>query len=230
MLKLGGSRLLQCSDFVLGFYGLDRAKSQSEESFDTALRSVASGLDRGFGWEIANDTYAYHGIDYLPQETRNAFLQAVEKGYDSKDEAKFGKFGLNLMSSLIMDTCVSYNAKFKEPERFAEYSFKATFEKWKKIYNDDITLNPQEREEFELFCSVYQNFLDNLGTLADKAILRDNDTSTLYPPNFTAQKQMLVFEANYQFVLSQKTQQIAQEKDDILLRLLNPQDSLDIKA
>ena len=105
MLKLGGSRLLQCSDFVLGFYGLDRAKSQSEESFDTALRSVASGLDRGFGWEIANDTYAYHGIDYLPQETRNAFLQAVEKGYDSKDEAKFGKFGLNLMSSLIMDTC-----------------------------------------------------------------------------------------------------------------------------
>jgi len=42
--------------------------------------------------------------------------------------------------------------------------------------------------------------------------------------------QTLVFEANYQFVLSQKTQQIAQEKDEILLRLLNPQDSLDIKA
>ena len=126
-------------------------------------------------------------------------MQAVEKGYDSKDEAKFGKFGLNLMSSLIMDTCVSYNAKLKEPERFAEYSFKATFEKWKKIYNDDITLNPQEREEFELFCSVYQNFLDSLGTLADKAILRDNDIST-------------------------------QEKDEMLLRLLNPQDSLDIKA
>ena len=75
-----------------------------------------------------------------------------------------------------------------------------------------------------------KNFLDNLGTLADKAILRDNDTSTLYPPNFTAQKQTLAFEINYQFVLSQKTQQIAQEKDEILLRLLNPQDSLDIKA
>lgn len=215
----------RCSDFALKAYGIDKASFSSETNFKRAIETTFE-RDISFGFMCGyNDKYDCVGIDYLPKELHKTFLKAFNDTYEDKSPA-VKSYALSAFNEIVKNSCITYNKTFsKELENYAERTLGKCVERFQNAF-----FSEDKKDELALFRQMCKNFLDSLGTLADKAILRDNDTSTLYPPNFTAQKQTLVFEANYQFVLSQKTQQIAQEKDEILLRLLNPQDSLDIKA
>lgn len=211
------------SDFVLGVYNIQKTDYQSEQSFEKALNNKINSGKLAWGIGKSNDKYYYVGIDYLPEETQNLFLKALNEGYKDNESAKFRPFGLDFFNQIISDTFVTHYEPlegYRRPENLEKYgfSFKERFEMWKDFYNKSF-LSEEELENFNLSCQIYENFLAYLGPLANKSILRENDKSTLYPPDNALP---LKFEQKYQLSF-QLTQQIVQ-KDDLLFELLNPKD------
>lgn len=211
------------SNFVLGIYDIQKTDYQSEQSFEKALNSKINSGKLAWGCSKYGDKGCYVGIDYLPEETQNLFLKALNEGYKDNESAKFRPFGLDFFNQIISDTYVTHHEPlegYRRPENLEKYgfSFKERFEMWKDFYNKS-SLSEEELENFNLSCQIYENFLTYLGPLANKSILRENDKSTLYPPDSTLS---FKFEQKYQLSF-QLTQQIVQ-KDDLLFELLNPKD------
>ncbi len=213
------------SDELLGLYGIKRDSFESEESFANVLRQTFFYPRPciGFG-HIALDKYSYQGMDYLPDELKEPFIKAVNEGYEGKEDLKLGPYGLNFLNGFITLSYVSYNNKGREPENFQNYTFNEQFKYWKDYYNTKVPLNAKEQEEFDLACKVYENFLNSIGDAANKAILRDNDKSTLYPPNNTASFQIqITIQTSYQFTLQMRA---TTNKDELLLELLKEKEQI----
>lgn len=179
------------------------------------------------GYSVAGDEYLYKIVDFLPQETQKAFSKAISETYNGNESAKFGDFGLSTLNYVIDHAIIYHKAQSNElsasPENYANYTIKKSFEHFKNMSWGD--LNAQQREEFALFVEAGEKFISYLGSNADKAILRSNDTSTLYPPNKAMSLQITItIEQNYSLLFTQKFREKSQQNDDILMSLLKSVD------
>lgn len=213
------------SDELLGLYGIKRDSFESEQSFVNALKHAIFKPRPCDGFmHLAFDKYCYQGMDYLPDELKEPFIKAVNEGFEGKEDLKLGSYGLGFLNHLITDSHITYTSKVRNLENYQDYSLKTRFEYSKDYYNTKVPLNAKEQEEFDLACKVYENFLNSIGDAANKAILRDNDKSTLYPPNNTTSFQIqITIQTSYQFTLQMRA---TTNKDELLLELLKEKEQI----
>lgn len=211
------------SDELLGLYGIKRDSFESEQSFVNALKHAIFKPRPCDGYmHLSLDKYCYQGMDYLPDELREPFLKAVNEGYEGKEDLKLGSYGLGFLNHLITQSHITYTSKARNRENYKDYTLKAQFEYLKDFYNTKVPLNAKEQEELNMACKVYEDFLNSIGDAANKAILRADDKSALYPPNSTTSFQIqITVQTSYQFIF-QMSQKTMANKENLLFELLNP--------
>ena len=135
---------------------------------------------------------------------------------------KFKEYGLGLMNFWIaVGSKICSNGVPQTPERFEEYTLRKGFEYTKSVYQN-ANLTEEKMQGFKLFCEAGEKFLNSIGTLADKSILRSNDTSTLYPPDNALMA--VEFQFSYQQIYTQKIENsLKKEENEILLELFKNQ-------
>lgn len=160
----------------------------------------------------------------MPKNTQKAFLKALNETYEGKESLKFGDYGLSTLQDVIKKSLIYQDVQNPHIlDEYANYTIRKSFEYFKGI--DTSTFSDKQREEFALFVEAGEKFISYLGSNADKAILRSNDTSTLYPPNKAMSLQITItIEQNYSLLFTQKFREKSQQNNDILMSLLKSVD------